>query len=101
MLTVGRDGRTVMRMVYAMFRGEDEAAAIEALQKSAAASGPDQFYAALYLGLFAESKGRVEEAKRWIAQATASRYATSGDYMTDLARVHQQLRGRGVPRSEL
>lgn len=103
MLIVGRDPRVVMRTAYQLFRGEDEAAAAAALQRSAGAGGSDEFYAALYLGLFAEAKGNTEEARRWITQATSSAYAKgSGDYMADLARVHRRLRGwEASPSSEL
>lgn len=102
MLVVGRDGRRVMRTVYSLFRGEDEATNLEALRKAASGGGGDQFYAALYLGLFAEARGDKAEAKRWITQATASKYAkTSGDYMADLARVHKKVRGWGEQSSEL
>merc|ERR1719401_3417754 len=44
MLTVGYDTRPVMRTVYALFRGEGEAAALQALERSATAGGSDEFY---------------------------------------------------------
>jgi len=94
MLQVGRDGRNVMRSVYSLFRGEDEEKNLEKLQTAAAGSGSDQFYAAMYLGLFAEAKTQPEDARRWMEKAVASSYAlNSGDYMADLARVHVDLRG--------
>jgi len=97
MLVVGRDGRRIMRTIYALFRGESETENLEALKKAAAGGGTEQFYAALYLGLFAEAKGEKAEAKRWMAQATASKYGrVSGDYMADLARVHEKVRGWGA-----
>merc|ERR1719517_104197 len=94
MMFIKNDSRKVMRTVYKMFRGEEEAQAAAELEKSAAGGGSDAFYAALYLGLLAEAKGDKEGAKRWIAQSTATGYARqSGDYMAVLARVHEQVRG--------
>ncbi|CAK0828586.1 unnamed protein product [Prorocentrum cordatum] len=52
MLTVGYDRRSVMRRVYKLYRGEDEAESLAFLQK------------ALYLGLFAEARGDPAEARR-------------------------------------
>lgn len=99
MLTVGFDFRDVMRSVYALFRGDDEAGSLAYLQKTAQAEpgfldgGRDQFYAALYLGLYAEAKGDAAEARRWIDTSVRSSYGkSSGDYMVALAKVHQKLR---------
>merc|ERR1719323_2152402 len=90
MMFIKNDSRKVMRTVYNMFRGEEEATATATLEKSAAGDGS----AALYLGLLAEAKGDKEGAKRWIRQSTATGYARqSGDYMAVLARVHEQVRG--------
>lgn len=97
MLAVGRDQRPVMRTVYNMFRGDDEADAKTTLERSASSGGSDEFYASLYLGLLAEAKNDTAESTRWIGRAVASGYAqSSGDYMADLARIHQKLRGWGV-----
>merc|ERR1712129_213789 len=94
MLQVGLDSRTVMRTVYNLFRGEDESAAFELLLKQTEGIGSDQFYAALYFGLYAEAKGDDAEAKRWLSVAANSNYGKiSRDYMADLARVHVRLRG--------
>jgi lipoprotein NlpI len=48
------------------------------------------FYAHLYLGLYFEALGDAEKARKHITRA-AGQYQT-GDYMGDVARVHQQLR---------
>ncbi|CAE8606856.1 unnamed protein product [Polarella glacialis] len=93
-LKVGRDRRPYMRTAYALFAGEDEPASLAALQKLSESKGTnDEFYSALYLGLFAEAKGDVQEAKRWLTRAATSGYANgSGDYMAKLAQVHVKLR---------
>jgi len=103
MLKVGRDPRDVMRTVYSMFLGEDEVQSVEALQRLAQSgggglfdNGANQFYASLYLGLYAEAKGDASDAQRWMKEAVATPYGeSSGDYMADLARVHLQVRGWG------
>jgi len=106
MLKVGRDRRDVMRTVEALFRGNDEEKNLASLKASAAkdAGNNDQFYAALYLGLFAEAKGNTAEAKKYIDESVETKYArSSGDYMAALARVHQALRkqGPGAKKAEL
>lgn len=95
MLVVGRDPRPVMRTVYTLFRGEDESKDMERLERAASnGSSSDQFYASLYLGLFAEAKGQADKARVWIERAASNPYArNSGDYMADLARVHLLVRG--------
>jgi len=99
----GRDPRPVMRTVYSMFLGEDEDANRAELERLAAKGGQEEFYSALYLGLFAEAKGDAAEAQRWIQKAATSSYGkNSGDYMTDVARMHEKSRGwGGKPASEL
>lgn len=66
----------------------------ELVENQVDVGGPDEFYAALYLGLSAEAAGDILEAKRWLACATASPYAqTSKDYIANLAFMHERLRG--------
>lgn len=94
MFEVNKERRPVMEAVYAMFRGDDEAKKQKALEVYAANGGSNEFYAALYLGLFAEARGDAAEAQKWINRSAESSYArSSGDYMADLARVHVKLRG--------
>lgn len=101
MPVVAGDPRTVMRTVYKMFRGgtselrEDYELILRRIADGQGVeSDSDTFYAALYLGLFAEAGRRTEEAKRFILLATRSSYGRSSfDFMTDVARVHAHLRG--------
>jgi len=95
MITIAGERRPYMRAIYDLFRGgEREAKSLSVLQKMTAGSGADQFYAALYLGLFAEAKGDTEAARREIQKSVATTYAkSSGDYMAALARVHVAVRG--------
>lgn len=93
LLPVGPDGRAPMPEIYRMFLGElteDEVLA------SAAGEGPRaQFYAHLYIGLYAEALGMQEATTRSIGEAAADRYAAAGGYMHMVARVHRaQLEGR-------
>ena len=53
-LTVGVDPRPVMRTAMALFRGDDDAKSIAALEDLSAGGRSDVFYSCLYLGLFYE-----------------------------------------------
>eukprot|EP00933_Yihiella_yeosuensis_P071717 TRINITY_DN79955_c0_g1_i1.p1 TRINITY_DN79955_c0_g1~~TRINITY_DN79955_c0_g1_i1.p1 ORF type:complete len:385 (+),score=62.24 TRINITY_DN79955_c0_g1_i1:141-1157(+) len=103
MLVVKRDRRPVMRTAYSLFRGENADAAQAELEKYASGSNDsDKFYAALYLGLYAEAKGDAQTARQWIERSVASDYGkSSGDYMADLARVHMSVRGWSDSKKEL
>eukprot|EP00929_Paragymnodinium_shiwhaense_P026996 TRINITY_DN15949_c0_g2_i2.p1 TRINITY_DN15949_c0_g2~~TRINITY_DN15949_c0_g2_i2.p1 ORF type:complete len:162 (+),score=38.61 TRINITY_DN15949_c0_g2_i2:645-1130(+) len=99
MLKVGVDSRPVMRTVYALFRGDNEETSRSTLEKLAkeSSSSSDRFYSAMYLSLYAEAQKKPDLAKEWMALATATSYAKqSGDYMADLARIHEDLRGKPV-----
>jgi len=95
MLAVGRDARQVMRAAYDLFRGEEESKA--SLLASASGGGAsDQFYAALYLGLFAEAQGDEANARQWLKSAAASAYTRGSggsDYMVSVVRIHLRMRG--------
>lgn len=95
MITIEGERRPYMRAVYDLFRGgEREAKSCSVLEKMTAGSGADEFYAALYLGLFAEAKGDTATARRRIQESVTTSYAkNSGDYMAGLARVHMAVRG--------
>lgn len=95
MITIDGERRPYMRAVYDLFRGgEKQAKSMSVLEKMAAGSGADQFYAALYLGLFAEAQGDTATARRRIQESVVTSYAkNSGDYMAGLARVHMAVRG--------
>jgi len=91
-LVTGRDSRHVMASVYALFSGAEDGE--EALRRAGERNSSDEFYSALYLGLWYEINGRAEDAKREIKRANDTLYSRlSGDYMTDVARVHAQRRG--------
>ena len=85
LLPVGPDARVPMRQVYELFRGRMTPADV----LSAAGSDPGaQFYAHLYLGLFAEARGDRTRALEHITAAANGRYASAGGYMHMVARVH-------------
>lgn len=94
MLKVGQDRRPVMRASMALFRGETDEAALQALANGASRSASDVFYSNLYLGLYREAQGDADGARRFISTAAKSQYGQkSGDYMADLAKVHLKVRG--------
>lgn len=105
---VGEDPRSTMREVYTLFKGGSGAdvakLALEQLAgqirrtEASENDAADGFYAALYLGLFAEACGDAQAAKGWIQLALTSAYADGSiDYMVDVARVHAHLRGWDNP----
>jgi lipoprotein NlpI len=94
LILIQSDSRVPMMEVHALFAGKLKP---EAVLKAATADNPPSaqlqrqlFYAHLYLGLYFEALGDAEKAREHIAKA-AGQYQT-GDYMGDVARVHQQLR---------
>jgi lipoprotein NlpI len=98
LIPIQGDSRVPMMEVHALFAGKLKP---EAVLKAATAddSPPAQlqrqlFYAHLYLGLYFEALGDAEKAREHIIKA-AGQYQT-GDYMGDVARVHQQLRWPAV-----
>ena len=91
-LPVGPDARVPMRQVYEMFRGRmtpDEVLQAAGTQSSA------QFFAHLYLGLYAETLGDRQTALDHLAAAASDRYAGPGGYMHTVARVHLAILERG------
>ncbi len=90
LLPVGPDRRVPMREVYEMFRGTlgpDEVLA-------AAGGRPEgQFYAHLYIGLFADATGDPTRALRHLKAAADGRFADLGGYMHMVAQVHLALQG--------
>jgi len=60
MLVVGKDPRPYMRVAYDLFRG---AATEEDLAHEAKPSTPSEFYAMLYLGLYAEARRETDKAR--------------------------------------
>ncbi|KAL3899189.1 MAG: hypothetical protein SGPRY_012685 [Prymnesium sp.] len=95
-LTVGEDRRPVMRAVQKLFLSGDTADVrqVEALSRGADLSS--RFYAALYLSLYYESLGEVENAKRWMVEAVGTDYASGlgrSDPMVELSKVAVVKRG--------
>jgi lipoprotein NlpI len=87
LLPVGPDARAPMRQVYDMFRGTLMPGAVIA----AAGDRPDaQFYAHLYVGLYAEALGNKDLALEHIKAAADDRFALGG-YMHDVARIHLNI----------
>jgi hypothetical protein len=76
-----------MRQVYQMFQGS---LAPETVLKAAGSDLDAQFYAQLYLGLYAEAEGRNVAAFEHLKIAAADRFAPAGGYMHMVARVHLQ-----------
>jgi len=92
MLKTGRDARPVMSSVFALFADGSEEAEMR-LRDAGRANASDEFYSALYLGLFYEINGDQQSAQREIQRANRTAYARlSGDYMTDVSRVHAKTR---------
>jgi len=93
-LQVGRDSRPVMRAAYECFRtGASPDQISSAISDN---GGHSNFYGMLYVGLWHEAHGTLDDpaAREAITAACATPYAKmSGDYMADLARVHCQQRG--------
>ena len=85
MLPVGPDARVPMRQVYEMFGGRMQPE--EVLRAAGTQPGP-QFYAHLYLGLYAEARGDARSAFDHITAAANDRYAGAGGYMHTVAKVH-------------
>ena len=91
----GRDSRAVMGSVLKLYKTGDEEGkkTLELLSKKPAdstQSASDAFYASLYLGLYNEAIGNVEEARYWMKKANGTPYGqkATGDFMTSVARVH-------------
>jgi len=81
-----------MREVYLMFRG-DLAPADVLAAGNASASG--RFYAELYVGLYYDGIGDVDNARRHLREAADERYASIGGYMHRVATLHPLLRDGG------
>lgn len=84
LLPVGPDARTPMRQVYEMYRG---ALTPDAVMSAAGTRPEAQFYAHLYIGLYAEALGNASQALEHIRAAADDRYAMGG-YMHTVAKIH-------------
>jgi lipoprotein NlpI len=88
LLPVGPDSRVPMIEIYEMFRGTRKPQDVLA----AAGTRPEaEFYARLYLGLYYEALGNESLARENITAAAADRFASAGDYMHGVAKVHMKI----------
>jgi lipoprotein NlpI len=85
LLPVGPDSRVPMRQVYMMLRGSQTPDEVLAAAGAAPAA---QFYARLYVGLYADALGKHDLALEQIRAAAADRFEAAGGYMHMVARVH-------------
>jgi lipoprotein NlpI len=85
LLPVGPDPRVPMRQIYQMFQGT---ASPESVVAAAGSDPSSQFYARLYVALYAEALGKKDEALDQMKIAAADRYRAAGGYMHMVARVH-------------
>jgi lipoprotein NlpI len=88
LLPVGPDPRLPMRQIYEMFQGRRRPDDVIA---AAGATTESQFYAHLYVGLYAEALGNKGLASEHITAAAADRFAEAGGYMHRVAKVHLEL----------
>ena len=92
LLPVGPDSRVPMREVYGMLSGSQTAEDVMA----ATDGRPDaEFFAHLYLGLYAEALGNRQEAVEHIRAAASADYAQVGGFMHAVAGVHLALHPLG------
>lgn len=98
LLPIDNDRRVPMMQVYEMYRGK---LTPEDVLKAAAQGDPPPevlagrlFYAHLYLGLYYESLGKADLARKYVQLAADEKLATNprlNSYMWDVARVHAGL----------
>jgi lipoprotein NlpI len=99
-LLIRNDGRVPMMQIYALYSGQgNEQAVIDATtagDPAPAELNARQFYAELYLGLYAEAIGDKRAAQRHIDAAEKHKIS---HYMWDVARVHADLLHRPADRA--
>jgi tetratricopeptide (TPR) repeat protein len=89
LIPVTQDSRIPMAQIQQLFAGD--ATPDEVLHVGEEAGGTGQFYAELYVGLYYEALGQLEESLRLITSAGENQ-AAKNNYMGDVARVHVALR---------
>jgi lipoprotein NlpI len=93
MLKIGKDKRTPMTEVYAMFKGDLKPADVLAAAQAGDLKEKERkqalFYAHLYLGLYYDATGDKKKALEHMSEAAGKYY--DGNYMGDVARVHEQV----------
>jgi lipoprotein NlpI len=85
-LQAGPDPRVLRREIYLVLSGKLTAA--ELLDMATRSVPLVEFYARLYLGLFAEAQGDTLGALEHITQAAGDRFRGLGGFMNAVARVH-------------
>ena len=85
LLPAGPDRRSPMRQVYEMLQGTATPDEVIAAGKG---STSGRFYAALYVGLYHDSRGDTARARQHMAVAARDEFAGVGGYMHRVARVH-------------
>lgn len=92
-LKIGKDGRTPMNEVYALYKGEltpqDVLKAANAGEVRPAQRKQQLFYAHLYLGIHYDLEGDAKKAAEHLAEA-ANEYKID-HYMGEVARVHHEV----------
>jgi lipoprotein NlpI len=95
MLPIKDDRRVPMMQIYDLYRGklkpDDVLAAVDKNAKTDAEKNAALFYAHLYLGLWYEAAGKADLASKHVRQSEQHKI---GHYMWDVARVHNELRGK-------
>ena len=92
LLPVGPDPRVPMREVYGLFSGSQTPGDVMAATDGRPVA---EFFAHLYLGLYAEALGNRQEAVEHIRAAARDDYAQVGGFMHAVARVHLALHSLG------
>lgn len=95
LIPIDRDGRVPMMEVLALFGGSGSVQEVlDAADTAVSAGGGEgpEFYAHLYLGLYYEAAGDAAKSRVHITRAVQLKQ--SGNYMWQVARVHQTLRER-------
>ncbi len=93
LLPVGPDARLPMREVYELLKGT---VAPEQVLRAGGSNASAQFYAHLYVGLYAEAVGDAARARAALAVAASDRFRSAGGYMHMVAQVH--VARLGAPR---
>jgi lipoprotein NlpI len=93
MLKIGKDTRVPMMTVYDLYRGKAKAEDVLTAANAGDATDEERarrlFYAHLYLGLYYDATGDRKQALEHMTLAAHKYYL--GDYMSDVARVHEKV----------
>lgn len=85
------DSRAPLQEVYDLFAGtatiKTVTDAIDAFPADSPAATSAQFYGWLYLGMYQDAHGNLDEAQKWLDKSVGLKQT---HYMADVARVHQQ-----------